>query len=158
MGRTLARFGLGAMLLFTGTGHLSFWRREFSAQVPESLPFDKDFVVVSSGFVELGLAAALLAAPPRRRVPMGLTLAAFFVAVFPGNVSQYLTRRSSFGLDTDDKRFARLFMQPVLVAWALWSTGAERGMRSLGRQVTRGRQGECTGVNPNKKAINRTVN
>lgn len=117
------------MLLLTGTGHLSFWRREFTAQVPESLPFNKDFVVVSSGFVELALATALLAAPARRRVPMGLVLAAFFVAVFPGNISQYQTRRSSFGLDTDNKRFARLFFQPVFVAWALWSTGADRAKR-----------------------------
>ena len=31
---------------------------------------------------------------------------------------------SAFGLDTDAKRFARLFFQPALVAWALASTGA----------------------------------
>ncbi|MFN7984084.1 MAG: hypothetical protein U0Q11_19730 [Vicinamibacterales bacterium] len=123
MSRALARLGLGALLLFTGTGHLSFLRREFVAQVPESLPLDPDDVVVASGFVGLGLASALIAAPPSQRYSVGLIVAAFFVAVFPGNVSQYVTRRSAFGLDTDNKRFARLFFQPVLVAAALWSAG-----------------------------------
>lgn len=123
MSRTLARLGLGALLLFTGTGHLSFLRREFVAQVPQSLPIDPDDVVVASGFAELGLASVLIAAPPSQRQRVGLIVAAFFVAVFPGNVSQYVTRRSAFGLDTDNKRFARLFFQPVLVAAALWSAG-----------------------------------
>ena len=31
-------------------------------------------------------------------------------------------RRNAFGLDTDGKRFARLFFQPVLIYWALKST------------------------------------
>lgn len=131
--RTLSRLALGAMLLFTGAGHLSFLRRQFVAQVPESLPLDPDFVVVSSGYVELGLATALITAPPLARVPMGLIAAAFFVAVFPGNISQYQTRRSGLGLDTDGKRFARLFLQPVLVWWALWGTGADEPMRQRGR-------------------------
>lgn len=127
--QTLARVGLGAMLLFAGTAHLTFARNEFIAQVPKSLPLDTDFVVVSSGVVELALGTALVAAS-RRRVLVGLIAAAFFVAVFPGNISQYLTRRSAFGLDTDNKRFARLFFQPVFVAWALWGTGADTWLRN----------------------------
>jgi hypothetical protein len=31
-------------------------------------------------------------------------------------------RRNGFGLDTDEKRLARLFFQPALVALAWWST------------------------------------
>lgn len=116
------------MLLFAGTAHLTFAREEFIAQVPESLPLDTDFVVVSSGIVELAMGTALVVAR-ERRVLVGLMAAAFFVAVFPGNISQYLTGRSAFGLDTDNKRFARLFFQPVLVAWALWSTGAASRLR-----------------------------
>ena len=35
-----------------------------------------------------------------------------------------MTGTDAFGLDTDTKRFVRLFFQPVLVLWALWCTGA----------------------------------
>jgi len=51
-------------------------------------------------------------------------------AIFPGNVSQYVHGVSAFGLDTDRARLVRLFFQPVLVAWALWSTGAWRAARA----------------------------
>ncbi|MGM9321395.1 DoxX family protein [Deinococcus aquaticus] len=121
--RTLARVLLGSFMMFAGVGHMTFLRRDFQAQVPTWLPLDKDFVVLASGVVEVGFGAALLALP-RQRQTVGWVLAAFFVAIFPGNVSQYLTHQSAFGLDTDGKRLGRLFFQPVLVALALWSTGA----------------------------------
>jgi uncharacterized membrane protein len=129
--RTVARAALGAMLLFTGISHLTFARREFIAQVPASLPLSGDTVVVLSGVAELVIGASLIALP-RQRVPVGLATAAFFVAIFPGNISQYLNGVSAFGLDSDGKRFARLFFQPLLVAWALQSTGAWDWLR--GRQ------------------------
>jgi uncharacterized membrane protein len=90
---------------------------------------------VASGVVELALGAALIALP-RHRVPVGALVAAFFVAVFPGNISQYLTRTDAFGLNTDQSRLIRLFFQPVLVAWALWSTGAWAAWRA-GRRAAR---------------------
>lgn len=121
--RTLARVLLGGALVFAGTGHLTFARAEFQAQVPEWVPLDADVVVVVSGVVELALGAALILLRPHR-VLVGWVTAGFFVAVFPGNVSQYVTGTDAFGLDTDSERFGRLFFQPVLVAWALWSTGA----------------------------------
>ncbi|MEF2278996.1 hypothetical protein V3W47_11870 [Deinococcus sp. YIM 134068] len=121
--RTLARWLLGGALVGAGVGHLTTLRREFQAQVPNWLPLDKDFVVLASGVVEVGLGVALLALP-RQRVAVGWVVAAFFVAIFPGNVSQYLTRTDAFGLDTDRARLIRLFFQPLLVLWALWSTGA----------------------------------
>ena len=127
--QTLARVLLGAVLLFTGTGHLTFARQEFVAQVPAWVPFSADFVVLASGAVELGLGVALVFLGSRR-VLGGLLVAAFFVAIFSGNISQYLTQTSAFGLDTDGKRFARLFFQPALVAWALWSTGAWAWLRN----------------------------
>jgi len=116
------------MLLFTGAGHLTFARQEFVAQVPDWVPFSTDFVVLASGVAELVLGAALVLLGSRR-VLVGLLVAAFFIAVFPGNISQYLTQTPAFGLDTDAQRFARLFFQPVLVAWALWSTGAWAWLR-----------------------------
>lgn len=121
--RSLGRVLLGSFMMFAGVGHLTFLRRDFQAQVPTWLPLDKDFVVLASGVVEVGFGAALLALPRQRRT-VGWVLAAFFLAIFPGNVSQYLTQQSAFGLDTDQKRLTRLFFQPVLIALALWSTGA----------------------------------
>lgn len=120
---------LGAFLAFAGTSHLTFARREFTAQVPTWVPVNADAVVLASGVVEIGLGVSLVVWR-KRRVPVGLAAAAFFVAVFPGNVSQYTTGTSAFGLDTDGARLIRLFFQPVLVLWALWATGAWRAWRA----------------------------
>jgi uncharacterized membrane protein len=121
--RTIARLALGGALIFAGIGHLTFSRAEFQAQVPVWLPLDADFVVLASGVVEilLGIGVASFGA----LVPVaGLLAAAFFIAIFPGNINQYVESISAFGLDTDQARLNRLFFQPVLVLWALWSTGA----------------------------------
>lgn len=123
--RTVARVVLGAMLAFAGISHLTVSRQEFQAQVPEFVPLDPDFVVLASGAVEITLGAALVLLA-KRRVPVGWVVALFFVAIFPGNLSQWINARDGFGLDTDTKRFVRLFFQPALVAAALWSTGAWR--------------------------------
>lgn len=127
--RDVARWVLGVGLVLAGTGHLTFQREEFQAQVPDWFPVDADLVVILSGMVEivLGLALIVLA---RRRVVVGWVVAAFFVVIFPGNVAQYLEGTDAFGLDTDRARFVRLFFQPVLVAWALWATGAWRAWRA----------------------------
>ena len=117
-----ARIALGLMLVAAGTSHLTLARQEFKAQVPPWVPLKPDTVVLQSGVVEITLGAALLALPAHRQI-VGRVAGAFFTAIFPGNISQYTNRRSAFGLDTDRKRFARLWFQPVLVAWALWSTG-----------------------------------
>lgn len=120
--KTVARVLLGSALVFAGVSHLTFARREFRAQVPDWVPLDVDDTVVLSGIAEIALGGAIALAPPAERRTIGNIAAAFFVAVFPGNWSQYANRRPAFGLDTDRKRFVRLFFQPVLVAWALKST------------------------------------
>jgi uncharacterized membrane protein len=121
---------LGLFLLFTGIGHLTFGREEFTAQVPDWLPVADDLVVVGSGVAELALGTALIALP-RHRVAVGWIVAAFFVAIFPGNVSQYVNHVDAFGLTSDVARAVRLVFQPVLVLWALWSTGAWRDRGTL---------------------------
>jgi len=126
--RTIGRIGLGAILVVAGITHLTVARDDFQAQVPEWLPLDKDFVVLASGVVEITLGSALVALP-KKRVLVGLVVAAFFIAIFPGNISQLVTKTSAFGLDTDTKRAVRLVFQPLLVIWALWSTGAWRALR-----------------------------
>ena len=120
---------LGGALLFAGTAHLTLARQTFQAQVPPWLPVDPDAVVLVSGVVEIALGVALLLAPRRHRPVLGWAVAALFVAVFPGNVSQLVTRSDAFGLDTDTARAVRLLFQPLLVLWALWSTGAWRAWR-----------------------------
>ena len=118
--RTAARLLLGGALVFAGISHLTFARKDFQAQVPEWVPIDEDTTVLASGVVEIALGAAL--ASDVKRTLVGNVAAAFFTAIFPGNLSQWINRRDAFGLDTDSRRFTRLFFQPVLIAWALWST------------------------------------
>ena len=117
------RILLGLFLIFSGTGHLTFARVAFQAQVPDWVPMDKDLVVLLSGVVEILMGLSTLFVK-KYRVQLGIFLALFFVAVFPGNLHQYMDHISAFGLDTDSLRLLRLFFQPVLILWALYSTGA----------------------------------
>ena len=123
--RTVLRWMLAGAMIFAGVTHLTVARKEFQAQVPpwaaDLSPLDEDAIVVASGVFEIMLGTALVALPKERR-RVGAILAAFFIAIFPGNISQYVEKRDGFGLDTDTKRLVRLFFQPVLVAWAWWST------------------------------------
>ena len=124
--QNIFRFVLGAFMVLAGVGHLTFQRQEFVAQVPLWLPRDPafvDFVVVSSGIVEIALGLGMIFIA-KYRIQIGIVLALFYVLVFPGNISQYNNGISAFGLDTDQKRFIRLLFQPVLILWALWSTNA----------------------------------
>mgnify|MGYP000638555150 CR=1 FL=1 len=120
--KKIARIALGGMLVFAGVSHLTFARKDFQAQVPDWVPLEKDDTVVYSGLAEIGLGSSLILANEANEEMIGKIAAAFFVTVFPGNISQYINRRSAFGLDTDEKRFARLFFQPLLVYWVWKST------------------------------------
>lgn len=117
------RILLGALMLMAGIGHMTFQRAEFQAQVPNWLPLSKDLTVILSGLVEMALGAGMIFWK-RQRIAVGIALATFYVLIFPGNIAQYLNGISAFGLDTDQKRFIRLFFQPLLILWALWSSGA----------------------------------
>ena len=120
--KTAARIALGGALIFTGVSHLTFARRDFRAQVPDWVPLKKDDTVVYSGIAEIALGSAIALAPKKQRETVGNIAALFFTAVFPGNIAQFTGRRSAFGLNSDEKRFARLLFQPVLVYWAWKST------------------------------------
>ena len=119
---------LGFALAYAGIGHLTTSRVEFRAQVPSVFADYADFVVLASGVVEIALGVGLIALW-KFRVQFGWLVALFFVAVFWGNISQYVNGIDAFGLDTDTKRLVRLFFQPLLVAWALLSTGAWSALR-----------------------------
>ena len=131
---TTFRWLLGLFLFYTGIGHLTFLRQEFNAQVPTWITLDADLVVVLSGSVEIVLGAILVVLPKYRSL-VGWVVATFFVVIFPGNISQYVNGIDAFGLDTDEARFIRLFFQPVLIAWALWSTGAWEAWRNRHIQI-----------------------
>jgi uncharacterized membrane protein len=127
--RTALQITLGAALTYAGITHLTTSRTEFQAQVPTILASQADFVVIASGVVEiiLGLSLILLF---KYRTHIGWITAAFFIAIFPGNISQYINGTDAFGLNTDQARATRLLFQPLLVIWALWSTGAWTSYRT----------------------------
>ena len=133
--RLIGRLALGAFLLLAGISHLAWNREAFLAQVPTWLPLEGDFVVIASGLVEIALGVSLLLLA-RRQVQVGWVVALFFLAIFPGNISQFVTATDSFGLNSDLSRGIRLLFQPVLVAWALWSTGAWRAWRAGRKKKT----------------------
>ena len=127
--RIAAQVLLGAALIYTGILHLTTSRLEFQAQVPNWIPLSADFVVLASGAVEITL--GLLLSSLQRSAAVGMATALFFVAIFPGNISQYMNKVDAFGLDSDRARLIRLLFQPLLVLWALWSTDAWRVFRRL---------------------------
>ena len=132
--KSLAQIALGAFLLSAGISHLDSNRTEFLAQVPTWLPLDADFVVVASGIVEITLGVLLITTVlifKRYRRQAGLITGLFFILIFPGNINQYVNQIDAFGLDTDTKRLIRLFFQPPLVIWALWSSGAFKLLKKL---------------------------
>lgn len=121
--QNIARICLGLFLLFAGIGHLTFLRNEFVAQVPVWVPVHPYVTVVASGVVEVALGISLIVFL-NYRIQIGYLTALFFILIFPGNIAQYVNGIDAFGLDSDENRFIRLFFQPVLIAWALWCTGA----------------------------------
>lgn len=127
--RSIFRVLLGIALFYAGISHLTFARQEFYAQVPNWIPLSDDLVVVISGIMEiiLGLSLAILV---KWKAVTGWIVALFFVLIFPGNIAQYVNEIDAFGLNTDRARFIRLFFQPVLVVWALWSTGAIKAYKN----------------------------
>jgi len=132
--KTLLQILLGAFLLSAGVSHIGSNRITFQAQVPTWLPLDPDFVVVASGLVEITLGVLLITTAlilKKYRPFVGLVAALFFILIFPGNINQYVNQINAFGLDTDTKRLIRLFFQPPLVIWALWSSNGVRLLKKF---------------------------
>lgn len=127
--QNIARVVLGLFMVTAAIGHMTFQRLEFQAQVPQWVPLDTDLVVILSGVAEALLGLGMIVGG-KWKVRTGLALALFYVLIFPGNIAQYLNGIDAFGLDSDQARLIRLFFQPVLILWALWSTGAIAWWRS----------------------------
>lgn len=129
----IARVVLGFALAFAGLSHLTFNRGEFLAQVPNWVPLNADLVVVLSGIVEILLGLGLMFFVSKS-ILFGILTGLFFILIFPGNIAQYVNGVDAFGLDSDRARLIRLFFQPVLVLWAIWSTGALNYLNTLKQQ------------------------
>ena len=124
--KLIFRLLLGAFMTYAGISHLTFNRQEFVAQVPTWLQFSPgftDFVVLASGVVEIAFGLGIIFLVAKKRAIAGALLALFYVAIFPGNINQYVNHINAFGLNTDNLRLIRLFFQPVLIFLALWATG-----------------------------------
>jgi uncharacterized membrane protein len=133
--QNIFRILLALFMVYAGFSHLTFNRIDFQAQVPDWVPLSKNLVVILSGIVEVALGLTLLLWK-KQRVTIGWALAIFFILVFPGNVAQYLNGKDAFGaLNSDSARLIRLFFQPVLIAWALWSSGAWRSWKNSKKQI-----------------------
>jgi uncharacterized membrane protein len=130
--KKLTQIFLGIALTYAGSSHLTSNRQEFQAQVPTWLPLDPDFVVIASGIVEIILGISLITLW-RYRTQVGLTVALFFVLIFAGNINQYVNQIDAFGLNSDQARLIRLFFQPLLVLWALWSTDTLHYLKRVSR-------------------------
>lgn len=132
--KLLARLVLGMFMTYAGTAHLTIARQEFVAQVPTWIQFSPaftDFVVLASGVVEIALGLSMLFMVKRFRPLVGTLLALFYILIFPGNINQYVNHIDAFNLNTDNARLIRLFFQPVLIAWALWSTNGWKYCKQL---------------------------
>jgi len=127
--QNIFRIILASFMFYAGVSHLFFNRLEFQAQVPDWIPLSKDLVVILSGIVEMALGLGL-ALWRNKKVQIGWILALFFVLIFPGNLNQYFEGIDAFGLNTDAGRLSRLFFQPILIIWALWSAGSWKSWRA----------------------------
>lgn len=128
--QNIFRILLAIFMVYAGFSHLTFNRIDFQAQVPDWLPLSKDLVVILSGIVEMALGLGL-ALWKNQRARFGWALALFFILVFPGNIAQYLDGKDAFGvLDSDGARLRRLFFQPILIIWAIWSAGSWKSWRA----------------------------
>jgi uncharacterized membrane protein len=78
--------------------------------------------VLISGFFEVLGGVGLLLARTRRAASYGLVL--LYLAVFPANINMVVHPELGRGLP-EWSLWARLPLQFVLIAWALWAGGAE---------------------------------
>ncbi len=129
-----ARIILGLFMTYAGISHLTIARQEFVAQVPTWIQFSPtftDFVVLASGVVEILLGLSMIFMIKKYRPMVGALLGLFYILIFPGNINQYIHHLNAFNLNTDSARLIRLFFQPVLIAWALWSTNGWKYCKQL---------------------------
>jgi uncharacterized membrane protein len=114
--RPWMRVALALVMMIIGTLHFTA-PAFFVSIVPAWLPAPEALVVVSGVFEVLG-GVGLLVARVRRAASFGLV--ALYVAVFPANINMTMhPAELGHGLPLW-ALWARLPLQAVLIAWALW--------------------------------------
>jgi len=132
--RSAGRVGLAVGMAFAGIAHLAM-PTPFLQHLPPWTPAAEAIIFVT-GSIEIGLGAALLWRQPWRQ-RAGLALAAYLVAVFPGNVYVAVAEVDVDGQPGGWYPWLRLPFQALFIAWALWSTrrppDADRGHPAVRR-------------------------
>jgi uncharacterized membrane protein len=117
--RQAARAGMALAMVVAGVTH---WLNPtpFIQHLPPWLPLREE-LVLATGIAEVALGVALLLRQPRRRYA-GFALAAYLVAVFPGNLYVALADVDVDGQPGGAYPWLRLPLQLLFIGWALWST------------------------------------
>ena len=115
--RALACYLLALFVLSTGVLHFvspAF----FISIVPAWVPYPAAMVAVS-GVAEIAGGLGLLSSRTRRMAGIGLIV--LFICVFPANINQAIHHLPLNGKAVPPAfLWARLFLQPVFIAWAWW--------------------------------------
>ncbi|ONF97653.1 DoxX family protein [Sphingomonas jeddahensis] len=125
--RQTARWLLILFYALGGVGHLVF-ADAMARIVPSQVPAPHAVVIVT-GVLELIGVAAL--ASVRWRRAAGYAFAAYALCVWPANMRHAaLDLASGTGLPLA-YHAPRLLLQPLIIWWSLWASGAIRGRRCL---------------------------
>ncbi len=118
--RAVMRWLMAAFYLVAGIGHL-LRPDTFLLIVPDWVPFPRE-VIILTGLCELAGSFALLTT--RWRALAGIMLALYALCVWPANIKHALEGISLPPIpDTWWYHGPRLAFQPVLIWWALFSSG-----------------------------------
>jgi uncharacterized membrane protein len=125
--RSLCRYLLAALFLFAGVLHLR--RPEvFLPIMPPQIPFPVACILISGGAELLG-GVGLLFPEGRVRIAAGWWLLALLVAVFPANIYMAAAHVKIPGLKIEPwMAWARLPLQPIVMALVAWVSGAWSGI------------------------------
>jgi uncharacterized membrane protein len=114
------RVALALGMAFAGVSHLAA-PTPFVQHLPEWMPL-RHAIVFGSGLVEIAFGVALLLVRASWRPKIGLALAAFLIAVFPGNIYVAVAGIDVQGQPDGIYAWIRLLFQPAFVWLAVWST------------------------------------
>lgn len=113
------RLALALGMTVAGVAHLVD-PTPFVQHLPEWVP-QREPLVLLTGLIEIGLGLALLAPQPYRRL-VGLLVAAYLVAVFPGNIYVAVAGVEVDGQPGGVYPWLRLLFQPLFIWLAVWCT------------------------------------
>jgi uncharacterized membrane protein len=129
--RFIFRLLLAALFLTAGTIHL-LHPELFLPAMPPWIPFHLACIEISGVFELLG-GIGLLMPIPKIRLMAGWGLALLLVAVFPANIYMAVAHVQVHGFPSHEwMAWARLPLQPVLIAGVLWVAQAWPGTCNKG--------------------------